>query len=48
VVRVGGIRYTIKDGIVFDARELLQDVRDMVQRAKDEEGFEITIPGLDY
>jgi imidazolonepropionase-like amidohydrolase len=48
IVRVGGIRYTIKDGIVFDAQQLLQDVRDMVQKAKDEEGYEITIPGLDY
>lgn len=48
IVRVGSVRYTIKDGIVFDARRLLQDVRDMVERAKDEEGFEITIPGLDY
>jgi hypothetical protein len=46
--RVGGVRYTIKDGIVFDAQQLLQDVRDMVQEAKDKEGFEITIPGLDY
>ena len=34
VARVGGIKYTIKDGIVFDARELLADVRDMVARAK--------------
>ena len=45
VVRVGSVRYTIKDGIVFDARQLLQDVRDMVRQAKDREGFEITQPG---
>ncbi len=32
--RVGGVRYTIKDGIVFDARELLKDVRTMVETAK--------------
>jgi imidazolonepropionase-like amidohydrolase len=48
VVRVGGIKYTIKDGIIFDAKQLLQDVRDMVQAAKDTEGYEITIPGLPY
>jgi imidazolonepropionase-like amidohydrolase len=48
VVRVGGIEYTIKDGIVFDARELLADVRAMVRAAKDAEGYEITIPGLAY
>ena len=33
-VRVGGVRYTIKDGIVFDAPELLADVRRIVQEAK--------------
>ena len=38
VERVGGIVYTIKDGIVYDARELLRDVRDMVQAEKDRLG----------
>ncbi len=33
-VRVGGVRYTIKDGIVYDARELLQDVREIVIAAR--------------
>jgi len=41
VVRVGGIRYTIKDGIVYDARKLLADVRRIVREAKDKEGYEI-------
>jgi imidazolonepropionase-like amidohydrolase len=45
VVRVGGVRYTIKDGIVYDARKLLADVRRMVREAKDKEGFEIRPPG---
>ena len=45
VVRVGGVRYTIKDGIVFDAKELLADVRRIVRTAKDAEGFEIEPPG---
>ncbi|MDE2973898.1 MAG: amidohydrolase, partial [Gemmatimonadota bacterium] len=35
VERVGGIRYTIKDGIVYDARKMLADVREMVRRAKE-------------
>jgi len=35
--RVGGVKYTIKDGIVFDAKELLSDVREIVRRAKAEE-----------
>ncbi len=34
---MGGVRYTIKDGIVFDAPELLADVRDKVARAKAEQ-----------
>jgi len=46
VVRVGGVKYTIKDGIVYDAKQLLKDVRDMVATAKKEEGFEIVQPGV--
>ena len=34
--RVGGVKYTIKDGIVFDAGELLADVRKIVEDAKAE------------
>jgi imidazolonepropionase-like amidohydrolase len=34
VVRVGGVKYTIKDGIVYDARQLLADVRRIVKEAK--------------
>ncbi len=32
--RVGGIKYTIKDGIVYDAKKMLADVREMVAQAK--------------
>jgi len=32
--RVGGIKYTIKDGILYDARKALADVAAMVERAK--------------
>ena len=32
VERIGGIKYTIKDGIVYDARKLLADVRTMVKK----------------
>ena len=32
--RVGGIRYTIKDGIVYDAKKLLADVAAMVEDQK--------------
>jgi cytosine/adenosine deaminase-related metal-dependent hydrolase len=34
MVQRGGVRYTIKDGIVFDAHELLADVRRMVREAR--------------
>lgn len=34
VRREGGVRWTIKDGIVYDAPALLQDVADMVASAK--------------
>lgn len=47
-VRKGGVRYTIKDGIVFDAKQLLKDVAEMVEAAKAEEDFKITQPGLDW
>lgn len=32
--RSGGVNYTIKDGIVYDAKALLSDVREMVKQAK--------------
>ncbi len=32
--RVGGVKYTIKDGIVYDAQKLLKDVADIVDKAK--------------
>lgn len=32
--RVGGIKYTIKDGIVYDAKKLLADVAGMVDKQK--------------
>jgi len=33
-VRVGGVRYTIKDGVIYDAAKLLADVRQLVAAAK--------------
>ena len=37
--RVGGIKYTIKDGIVYDAQQLLADVARMVEKQKQERGI---------
>ena len=36
--RIGGVRYTIRDGIIYDAGELLSDVRVIVQKAREEKG----------
>lgn len=38
VERVGGVRYTIKDGIVYDAKQLLADVAAMVEAQRREQG----------
>lgn len=32
--RVGGVKYTIKDGIVYDAKALLEDVAEMVENQR--------------
>jgi hypothetical protein len=34
VERVGGVRWTIKDGIVYDAKKLLEDVSRLVEEQK--------------
>ncbi len=31
---IGGVKYTIKDGIVYDAKQLLEDVARMVAEQK--------------
>ena len=46
VVRRGGVSYTIKDGIVYDAKKLLADVKKMVADEKAKAGFKITQPGM--
>ena len=46
VVRAGGVSYTISNGVIYDAKGLLEKVRGMVQEAKDKEGFTLTQPGV--
>jgi hypothetical protein len=47
VVRVGGVKYTIKDGIVYDAKQLLADVKKMVDAEKEKRGgWELKQPGI--
>ncbi|PCJ48263.1 MAG: amidohydrolase [Gammaproteobacteria bacterium] len=46
-VRSKGIIYTIKDGIVFDSKALLKDVRDFVEQRRKEKGVKgIVQPGM--
>lgn len=46
VVRVGGVKYTVKDGIIYDAKGLLEEVKQLVKAKKDEEGFTLKQPGV--
>ncbi len=46
VIRAGGVKYTVKDGVVYDAKQLLADVKRIVDKAKAEEDFEILQPGI--
>ena len=46
IVRVGGVKYTIKDGIIYDSKKLLKEVKETVLEAKKIQNFEIKQPGL--
>jgi hypothetical protein len=46
VVRVGGVKYTIKDGIIYDAKKLLMDVKKIVDAEKVKSGFVLKQPGV--
>ena len=46
IVRVGGVKYTIKDGIIYDAKQLLQDVKNTVSQQKQKLGYKLAQPGV--
>ncbi len=46
VVRTKGIKYTIKDGVIYDAKRLLKDVKDMVDAEKAKTGWKLKQPGI--
>lgn len=46
VVRVGGVKYTIKDGIIYDAKRLLSDVKKMVDVEKAKTNWKLKQPGM--
>ncbi|NNC61734.1 MAG: hypothetical protein HKO11_05330, partial [Eudoraea sp.] len=43
---VGGVRYTVKDGIIYDAKALLEDVKQLVREKKQAENYKILQPGV--
>ena len=47
VTRVGGVKYTVKDGIVYDAKKLLADVKRIVDEEKKKmNNYVIRQPGI--
>jgi len=46
MIRDGGIKYTIKNGIVYDAKKLLADVKKMVDDEKKKTGWKLLQPGV--
>ena len=46
VARIGGVKYTIKEGVVYDAKKLLADVKAMVDDEKARSGKKIVPPGM--
>jgi hypothetical protein len=46
VIRAGGVKYTIKDGIIYDSKRLLAEVKEMVAEKKAETGWELKQPGV--
>ncbi|MDP4665469.1 MAG: amidohydrolase family protein, partial [Flavobacteriaceae bacterium] len=47
IVRVGGVKYTIKDGIIYDAKRLLAEVKAMVDKEKEKTGWKLIQPGVE-
>ena len=45
VIRVGGVKYTIRDGVVYNSKLLLEDVKKRVRDRKDDLNYEIYQPG---
>ncbi len=45
VIRVGGVKHTIRQGVIYDSKKLLSEVKEMVKKAKKIEDFNIKQPG---
>lgn len=47
IIRAGGVQFTIKDGIVYDAKKLLADVKKIVDEQKAKTGWKLKQPGVE-
>ncbi len=47
IVRTGGVQFTIKDGIVYNAKKLLADVKKIVDEQKVKTGWKLKQPGVE-
>lgn len=47
IIRAGGVQFTIKDGIVYDAKKLLADVKKLVDEQKANTGWKLKQPGIE-
>lgn len=47
IIRSGGVQFTIKDGIVYDAKKLLADVKKIVDEQKAKTGWKLKQPGIE-
>ena len=47
ITRIGGVQYTVKDGIVYDAKKLLRDVKNMVDVEKKKTNWQLKQPGVE-
>ncbi len=46
IIRAGGVKYTIKNGIIYDAKKLLADVKKIVDDEKKKTGWKLIQPGM--
>ena len=46
VTRVGGVKYTIKDGVIYEEKRLLAEVKKMVDDEKAKTNWKLTQPGV--
>jgi hypothetical protein len=47
ITRTGGVLYTVKDGIVYDAKKLLRDVKNIVDTEKKKTNWQLKQPGVE-